>query len=222
MSSINRPSTRDFPGRFRREKIWQFRSCLTLLACLSVIVIGIGISPAHAQFGCPAPWVTAKNVYGMVLLDGNGTGTSGTLKQTVNQHAVSAGKLLTSGTGSCVWQAIPNLGFGVMKSEGNENDTITDTSNGNFNNWSASGTGDPVWDSLTLQIIPSASQYNVGAFGAVSGKLTTNSGIPNEDIIWGPTFGDGGVSQQQIRFPANALWDKFRIQYTDTGNAQAP
>jgi hypothetical protein len=136
----------------------------------------------------------------MVLLDGNGTGSSGTLKQTVNQHAVAAGKLLTFGTGSCAWQAIPNIGFGLMKSEGNENDTITDTSNGNFINWSASGTGDPVWDSLTLQIIPSASQYNVGAFGAVPGKLTTNSGMTNEDIIWGPTFGDGGVSQQQIPF----------------------
>jgi hypothetical protein len=32
---------------------------------------------------------------------------------------VAAGKLLSIGTGSCLWQAIPNLGFGVMKSEGN-------------------------------------------------------------------------------------------------------
>jgi RHS repeat-associated protein len=158
----------------------------------------------------------------MVLLDGDGTGTSGTLKQTVNQHAVAAGKLLTFGTGSCAWQAIPNFGFGVMKSEGNENDTITDTSNGNFINWSASGTGDPVWDSLTLQVIPSASQYNVGAFGAVPGNLTTNSGTTNEDIIWGPTFGNGGVSQQQIPFPANApfLYGTASFQMPPFDNAQ--
>src|SRR4029077_15841147 len=70
MSCINHPSTTHFLVRFRRERILQFRSCLTLLACLPVF----GIPSAHAQFSCPAPWATAPNVYGMVLLDGNGNG----------------------------------------------------------------------------------------------------------------------------------------------------
>jgi len=34
MSNINRPSTTYFPARLRRKKVWQFRSCLTLLAWL--------------------------------------------------------------------------------------------------------------------------------------------------------------------------------------------
>lgn len=202
MSDINRQLATCFPFDFRQDKVLQFLSSLTLLTWLSVI----GITPAHAQFNCPTPWVSAQNVFGIVMLDGTGSGQSGNLTQTVNQHVVAAGKLPTFGTGSCVWQAIPSIGLGQMKSQGNVNDTITDTSNGNFINWSASGTGDPIWDSLILQIIPSAGQYNVGAFGAVPGKMTTNSGTTNEDIIWGPTFGDGGVSQQQIPFPSNATF----------------
>jgi len=218
MSCINHPSTTHFLVRFCRDRILQFRSCLTLLACLSVI----GISSAHAQFCCPAPWATAQSVYGMVLLDGNGNGTSGDFAQTVNQHAITAGKLATFGQGSCTWQATPQIGFGVMKSQGNINDTFTDTQNGSFLNWSASGAGDPLWDNLTLQIIPSAGQYNVGAFGAVPGTLTTNSGTTSEDIIWGSTFGDGGVSQQQIPFPSNAtfLYGTASFQLPPFDNAQ--
>jgi hypothetical protein len=37
MSCINHPSTTHFLVRFRRDRILQLRSCLTLLACLSVI-----------------------------------------------------------------------------------------------------------------------------------------------------------------------------------------
>jgi hypothetical protein len=158
----------------------------------------------------------------MVLLDGNGNGTSGDFTQTVNQDAIAAGKLATFGQGSCTWQATPQIGFGVMKSQGNINDTFTDTQNGSFFNWSASGAGDPLWDNLTLQIIPSAGQYNVGAFGAVPGTLTTNSGTTNEDIIWGSTFGNGGVSQQQIPFPSNAtfLYGTASFQLPPFDNAQ--
>jgi YD repeat-containing protein len=218
VSDINRQAATCLPSEFRRVKVREFLFGLTLLACLSVI----GNSPAHAQFNCPAPWATAPNVYGMVLLDGTGTGSSGEFTQTVNQHAVAAGKLAALVQGSCAWQAIPNVGFGQMKSQGNVNDAVTDTQNGNFLNWSASGVGDPLWDSLSLQIIPSAGQYNVGAFGAVLGTLTTNSGTTNEDIIWGSTFGDGGVSQQQIPFPPNApfLYGTASFQLPPFDNAQ--
>src|ERR1700726_4133059 len=65
MPAINCPSTAYFAAHFRRDSVLQFRSCLTLFACLSVIAI----PAAHAQFNCPAPWATAPNVYGMVLLE---------------------------------------------------------------------------------------------------------------------------------------------------------
>jgi hypothetical protein len=68
----------------------------------------------------------------MVLLDGNGNGTSGDFTQTVNQHAIAAGKLATFGQRFFTWQATPQIGFGVMKSQGNINDTFTDTQNGSF------------------------------------------------------------------------------------------
>ncbi len=88
MSDINRQAATCLPSEFRRVKVREFLFGLTLLACLSVI----GISPAYAQFNCPAPWATAPNVYGMVLLNGGGTGSSSEFTQTVNQHAVAAGE----------------------------------------------------------------------------------------------------------------------------------
>jgi hypothetical protein len=52
--------------------------------------------------------------------------------------------------------------------------------------------------------------------------LTTNSGTTSEDIIWGSTFGDGGVSQQQIPFPSNAtfLYGTASFQLQPFDNAQ--
>ncbi len=181
-------------------------SCLgkiVRLLCASMLFSPFWATRVAAQGTCPAPWNNASNVYGIVLVEGNGTGTSGTITQNVDQKAVVQGKL--AGLGPCVWEAIPQVGFGQMKSFGNIGDTVFDSANSTNNaTWNAIGAGDPLWDSMTLQIIPSSSQYNVGAFGAVPGTLTTYQGPINEDIIWGSTFGNGGVSQQQIPFPPSA------------------
>ena len=109
-----------------------------------------------------------------------------------------------------------------MKSQGNINDTVIYNPNGTFFNWSASGAGDPLWDSLTLQIIPSAGQYNVGAYGAVPGKFTSSGGNANEDIIWGSTSGNGGVNQQNLPFPPSApfLFGTASFQLPPFDNAQ--
>ncbi len=61
--------------------------------------------PGATQQNCPAPWATASNVYGIVVLEGTGSGQAGGYTQTVNQYAVAAGKL--AGLGSCVWEAVP-------------------------------------------------------------------------------------------------------------------
>jgi RHS repeat-associated protein len=195
-----------------------FRSAAQFFCVLFVIWLMRAL-PAAAQ-SCPAPWAKAANVYGMVTLDGTGTGSSGEFMQSVNQHAVAAGKLVS--LGACVWQAIPNVGFGQMRTQASINDSFTDTANGNFCKWSASGTGDPLWDDLTLQILPTVSQYNVAAFGAVPGKFTINQGSTNEDIIWGSMFGDGGVSEQQIPFPPSAalLYASHSYQLPPFENAQ--
>ena len=194
------------------------------LFCLSTLLICALAGPvAVAQLNCPAPWASAQNVYGIVTLDGTGSGSSGSLHETADQHAVVAGKLAGLGPGSCTWQAIPQVGFGQMKSQANENDVITDSQNPSNNAvWAASGAGDPLWDSMLLEIIPSAGQYVVGAFGAVPGTLTTYQGTINEDIIWGSTFGDGGVSEQQIPFPPSApfLYGTHSYQLPPFDNAQ--
>jgi len=161
-------------------------------------------SAAFAQLApCPAPWNTASNVYGIVTLDGNGSGTNSTYSQKVNQHAVAAGQLVSQIPGSCVWQAIPFTGFGMMKSQANEYDTVN-FPNGGTDNWNASGAGDPMWDNLSLNIIPSQNQYVVGAYGAVPGTFTSPAGVSSEDIIWGAGNTNGGVSLQNIPFPAGA------------------
>jgi RHS repeat-associated protein len=169
--------------------------------CGFLLIYLIGAMQATAQ-SCPAPWATAPNVYAVVELVGQGSGQSGDSKQSVNQHAVSAGKLASFGPGFCVWEAITQIGFGVVKSQGSINDTFTDTNN--FLNWSASGAGDPIWDGITFQIVPTTGVYSVEAIGAVPGKFTGPAGTVNESIVWGSTFGDGGVSQQNIPFPTGA------------------
>src|SRR5512143_2474711 len=99
-------------------------SVLRSLVSLSVFCLFLpGL--LSAQFNCPAPWASAQNVYGIVTLDGNGSGSSGDLTETVNQHAVIAGKMVTVVPGSCLWQATPFVGLGQMKSQGFENDTVT-------------------------------------------------------------------------------------------------
>jgi RHS repeat-associated protein len=197
-----------------------FSSAAQFLWGLFVICL-MGALPAAAQ-SCPAPWATAANVYGMVTLEGQGAGTSGDYKQSVNQYAVAAGKLASFGPGSCVWEAIPNIGFGQMRSQASINDSFTDTANGNFCKWSASGIGDSLWDGLTFQIIPATSQYNIEAIGAVFGKFTNNQGSSNEDIVWGSTFGDGGVSEQQVPFPPGAplLYGSHNYQLPPFEDAQ--
>ncbi|MBZ5550264.1 MAG: hypothetical protein LAO22_20285 [Acidobacteriia bacterium] len=200
-------------GRLSRS--WRFGGTLFLICVF-------GTAYSLAQVNCPAPWASAQNVYGIVTLDGTGTGSSGEFTQTVNQHAVAAGKLAATGQGFCVWQAVPFIGFGQMKSQGNINDVFTDTSSGTFFRWTASGIGDPMWDSITLQIVPTSGQYFVGAFGAVPGQYITNNATANEDIVWGSTFGDGGVSEQQIPFPPSAsfLFGSASYQLPPFDNAQ--
>lgn len=168
-----------------------------LLLCASLLISPLWSTQAAAQ-SCPAPWNNAANVYGIVLVEGTGNGSAGGYTQSVNQHAIAQGKLASFGQGVCVWEAVPGVGFGQMKSFGQEDDTVVYTPNGTTFHWQASGPGDPVWDSLTLQILPASSQYNVGAFGAVLGTFTGPAGTVNEDIIWGSQFGDGGVSQQGV------------------------
>ena len=188
-------------------------------ASVLMLVTLIWATTAAAQ-ACPAPWNNAANVYGIVLVEGSGNGNWEGFTQSVNQGAVSQAKLAAI-PGACLWEAIPLEGFGQMKSFGNIGDTLTYVPNGNFSNWSASGAGDPMWDSMILQILPASSQYNVGAFGAVPGTLTTNQGPINEDIVWGSSFGDGGVSQQQIPFPPSASFlygsASFQLPPFDTG-----
>ncbi|MBZ5654818.1 MAG: hypothetical protein LAO56_06015 [Acidobacteriia bacterium] len=197
------------------SRSWRFVRTLCLICVF-------GSAYSVAQINCPAPWASAQNVYGIVTLDGTGTGSSGTFTQTVNQHAVAAGKLAATGPGLCLWQAVPFIGIGQMKGQGYINDVFTDTSSGTFFQWTASGIGDPMWDSLTLQIVPTSGQYFVGAFGAVPGQLITNNATVNEDIVWGSTFGDGGVSEQQIPFPPSAsfLFGSASYQLPPFDNAQ--
>ena len=179
----------------------------------------VGFACGHTD-KLPRPVGHCGNVFGIVVLEGTGSGQAGGYKQTVNQHAVAAGKLVA--LGSCVWEAVPQIGIGVMKSQGNINDTVNYVPNGTFFHWSASGAGDPLWDSLTLQIVPAAGQYNVGAFGAVPGKFTSSGGNANEDIIWGSTSGNGGVNQQNLPFPPSApfLFGTASFQLPPFDNAQ--
>lgn len=218
MSDVSRLFSFHFVATFRQHQLRRLRLTNWLLPCLALL----WHSSALAQFNCPAPWASAQNVYGIVTLDGSGNGSSGDLTETVNQHAIAAGKLAALGPGSCQWQATPFVGLGQMKSQANENDVITDIVNGNFLKWSASGVGDPLWDDISLAIIPSTSQYVVGAFGAVPGTLTTNSGTTNEDIIWGATSTACGVSEPNQPFPPSApfLFGTASYQSPACNNAQ--
>ena len=163
----------------------------------------LAVLPGYAQFNCPAPWSTSQNVFGIVTLDGSASGTSGDFKESVSQHAIFAGELYSSFPLLCQWQAIPNSGVGVMKSEGTENDQLTYTPNGNFSIWSAAGTGDPLWDDLSLTINPAplSGVYVVGAFAAIPGQLLTNSGPTSEDIILGGQSTACGVSEPNQVLP---------------------
>ena len=189
------------------------------LACVSLLICLVWVAQGAAQ-SCPAPWNNASNVYGIVFVEGSGNGSAGGFTQSVNQYAVAQGKMAAI-PGACVWEVIPQGGFGSMKSIGQENDTVVYTPNGTTLHWQAFGAGDPVWDSMQLQILSASSQYNVGAFGAVPGIFTGPDGSVNEDIIWGSQFGDGGVSQQGVPFPASApfLVDtvKFALPPFDNG-----
>jgi YD repeat-containing protein len=218
MSRVSRRFPSSFVAEVGQFNIRRLLTNLLLPTCLTLLCH----SAAQAQFNCPPPWASATNVYGIVTLEGSGTGSSGDFTQTVDQHAVAAGKLAGLGQGSCAWQAIPQVGFGQMKSQANENDTVTYNPNGTFINWSASGAGDPLWDSISLEIIPSTGQYVVGAFGAVPGKLTTNSGTTNEDIIWGAASTSGGVSEPNQPFPpsASSLFGTASYQAPPLDNAQ--
>jgi RHS repeat-associated protein len=158
----------------------------------------------------------------MVILDGTGSGASGGFTQSVNQHFVAAGKLAAAGPGFCLWEAVPNIGLGVMKSQGSENDRVVYTPNGTFFQWTASGIGDPLWDSLTLQISSTAGQYLVAAYSAIPGTFTSSSGTVNEDIILGASSTSGGVSEPQVPFPASAplLFGSASYQSPPLDNAQ--
>jgi RHS repeat-associated protein len=208
----------EVPSAFQRwSRSRRFLGCLFLI-CFA------GVVHAVAQINCPAPWASAQNVYGFVSLEGHGSGSSGSTHETANQSAVTAGKLAGLVQGSCAWQAIPQVGFGQMKSLGNVNDVVTDPNNPSNNaTWSAFGTGDILWDSMTLQIIPSAGQYVVGAFGAIPGTLKTDQGTINEDIIWGATSTNGGVSEPNQPFPPTPtplLFGSANYQATPLDNAQ--
>ena len=86
--------------------------CLSKTArwmCASLLICLIWSTQAAAQ-SCPAPWASAANVYGIVLMTGNGNGSSGDFTQSVNQKAIAQGKLVGFGAGSCTWEAIPFVG----------------------------------------------------------------------------------------------------------------
>lgn len=190
----------------RPRMLHKLAFALTSLArpaiCFSILCFYV--TSLSAQVNCPTPWVTSQNVYGMVSLSGNGSGSSGNISETAHQHVVMAGALAAQGSPAfCVWQATPFVNLGQMKSQGYENDVVT--VNGAFaQSWTASGIGDPMWDSLSLQIIPNSGQYFVGAFSAIPGVLTTTTGTTNEDIILGAQKTSGGVSEPNQPFPTGA------------------
>jgi len=189
--------------RATNKHLFAFFRSLRLAVCLLSLVCLLTAIPLHAQFSCPAPWASAQNVYGIVTLDGSGTGSSGDFAETVSQHAIAAGKLIAPVPGSCSWQATPFVGLGQMKSQSNETDTVTGPNT--FFQWNAAGVGDPMWDNLTLSINPMTGQYLAAAFGATPGQFVGPSGTTNEDIIWGAQSTACGVSQPNNPFPPSAV-----------------
>ena len=88
------------------------------LASASLLFICLLWSTQAAAQTCPAPWNTAANVYGIVFVEGTGNGNWNGFTQSVNQYAVTQGKLPAAIQGSCIWEAIPLIGIGQMKSSG--------------------------------------------------------------------------------------------------------
>ena len=199
-ASFRRPLTSDFPGHRWRHKL---RRGLrrSLLVCL-VLVTWFGVRRASAQFSCPAPWSSASNVYGVIVLEGSGGGQSGTISQKVHQHSVVGTKMALNGI--CSWQAIPTLGIGQMVNQATIDDTQTDSSSGDTWTWVASGMGDSQGGNSSLSIIPALGQYGFGTFDSLTGTFTPPppQTAVTEGIVWGAANTAGGASQQ-LPFPAS-------------------
>lgn len=180
-------------------KVRELVSRVSLLTCL--MVCGIA---AQGQ-NCPAPWATATNAYGIVIVTGNGTGTYQDLKQSVNQNAQANLKMPQLLAGSCNFMAIPAEGFGQLKSTSNVNDSLVNTTNGSSITWTASGPGDSAGANGSFVINPAQSQYGFGAWDATMGTYVNSSaGTTQEDIDWGPGSTSGGGAVSQVPLPAGA------------------
>jgi hypothetical protein len=73
----------------------EFLSQVSLVACLLVW------GTASQGQTCPAPWATAANAYGIVIVSGSGTGTYQDLSQSVDQTAQANLKMPQLLPGSC-------------------------------------------------------------------------------------------------------------------------
>src|SRR5882724_8590036 len=79
------------------------RRVLNLLLVMVCIALG---SAAGQTPTCPEPWASAPNAYGVFILSGTGTATSGTITQKVSQNATVAAKMAQPLLGECAFMAI--------------------------------------------------------------------------------------------------------------------
>ena len=199
-----------------------FARCLRHCAALfTVLGIFWGWGGAAQAQTCPAPWATAQSAYGVFVLTGIGNGSSGTLRQIVNESAQVSAKM--AGIGGCSFMAVPAEGFGQMKSNANVNDKLTDSTVPNTFTWVGSGPGDSLGANTSFSInILQPDQYSFGAWDTISGIYTDNGTPTTEDITWGPASSNGGASLQQLPVPAGSpvLWGIANFSsppFIDTG-----
>ena len=180
-------------GRLRR-----FLNISLLVGCL---LLG---SAAGQTPNCPEPWASAPSAYGIFILSGTGTSTSGTIKQTVSQNATVAAKMAQPLLGSCSFMAIALEGFGQMKSTANVRDSLSDSSGGSIFTWTASGVGDYSGAQSTFSIDLLSPQYSFGTWDGVTGTYTNDGKSSSEEILWGAQSSEGGASLQNLPLPPDS------------------
>ncbi len=159
----------------------------------------LSFAPAWGQ-GCPAPWATAQNAIGVVILSGNGTGNFDDITETVNQNAQVNAKMPQLIPGSCSFMAVPVQGIGAMKSTSNVNDSLVNIDT-NIR-WNSSGPGDSTGANASFAITPISAEYGFGAFDSTMGTYTNGTTSTAEDITWGPL--SGGATLNPLPLPAGA------------------
>lgn len=180
------------------------------------------VMPSFAQ-NCPGPWATATNAVGVVVLSGNGNGTyGGNLQETVNQNAQVNMKMPQLLLGSCSFMALPMQNIGAMKSTSNVNDKVTNTDNGNFFQWTASGSGGYSGANSTFAIDLSGTTYGFGTWDETMGTYSTNSGTTSEYIAWGAAASNGGASISQLPLAPGAptVWGESTFGSPAFNNGQ--